>query len=63
MLTITKYGSSTQNWVRENAANWPTIAACVAATLSRNRWVQAVALIVILSVWVWYFVTLQSALS
>lgn len=63
MVTIWMYGSGTQNWVGENAANWPTIVACFAATVSRNRWVQASALIVILAVWVWYFVTLQSALT
>jgi hypothetical protein len=63
MVTIWMYGSGTQNWVGENVANWPTIAACLAATVSRNRWVQALALVVILAVWVWYFVTLQSALT
>ncbi|HVU29104.1 MAG TPA: hypothetical protein VHE36_01775 [Sphingomicrobium sp.] len=63
MLTIHLYGAGTQNWVGENAANWPTIAASLAATISRNRWVQAGAILVILLVWTWYFATLQSALS
>jgi hypothetical protein len=63
MLTIAIYGSGTQHWVAENDANWPTIAASAAATVSRNRWVQAAALLVILAVWVWYFVTLQGALQ
>jgi uncharacterized membrane protein len=63
MLTIYMYGSGTKNWLAENDANWPTIAACLAATISLNRWVQSAALLVITATWVWYFVTLQSALS
>ena len=63
MLTIQMYGSGTQNWVAENAANWPTIAACIAATVSRNRWVQGIAIVVICAVWIWYFANLQGALS
>jgi hypothetical protein len=49
MLTIYVYGAGIKNWVAENAADWPTIAACVAATVARNRWVQSAALIVILA--------------
>lgn len=63
MLTIFMYGSGTQHWVAENDANWPTIAASAAATVSRNRWVQGVALAVIMAVWAWYFANLQGALN
>lgn len=63
ILTIAMYGSGTQNWVGENEANWPTIAACLAAMLFRSRWVQVAAIIVIDGVWVWYFATLQGTLS
>jgi hypothetical protein len=63
MLTIHMYGAATQNWVAENEANWPTIVAALAATVTRNRWVQIAALVVIMAVWVWYFATLQGALS
>ena len=62
ILTIYLYGSGTQNWEAENAANWPTIAASLAATLTRNRWVQAAAILVIVVVWLWYFARLQGAL-
>lgn len=63
MLTIFMYGSATQNWVAENEANWPTIAACLAATVTKNRFVQGASILVIDLVWIWYFVNLQNALS
>ena len=63
MLTIALYGSGTQNWISENDANWPTIVACLTATFIRARWVQVISIVVIDGVWIWYFATLQGALS
>ncbi|HEX6783585.1 MAG TPA: hypothetical protein VF098_02870 [Sphingomicrobium sp.] len=63
MGTIFMYGSTTENWVAENKANWPTLAAAIAAVVSGKRWVQATSIVVIDVVWIWYFVTLQSALT
>jgi hypothetical protein len=37
--------------------------ASVAAALTSNRWVHAIAITIILLLWVPYFVTLQGALS
>jgi hypothetical protein len=56
------YGSVAQSWVSENKSNWPTLAAALAATLSKNRWVQTAAVLVVYAVWIWYFATLQGAL-
>lgn len=61
--TVFLYGSASQNWIASNQASWPTLAACVAAAVTRNRWVQAAALWVIMAMWMWYFATLQSALQ
>lgn len=61
--TVFLYGSSSQNWIASNEASWPTLAASLAAAMTGNRWVQAAALIVIMAMWVWYYVTLQSALA
>jgi hypothetical protein len=63
IATVFLYGSSSQNWIASNEASWPTLAASVAATITGNRWVQSVALLVILAMWVWYFATLESALA
>ncbi len=57
------YGSASQNWIASNWATWPMLAASLAAALTSNRWVQSGAIIVILGMWVWYFATLQGALS
>jgi len=57
------YGSSSQNWIASNWATWPSLAAAVAAAIFPHRWVQSVAILVILAMWVWYFATLQGALS
>lgn len=62
IATVFLYGSDSQNWVSSNYASWPTLAASAAAALFKARWVQGVALFVILAMWVWYFSTLQSAL-
>lgn len=61
--TVLLYGSTTQNWVATNWATLPTMAASVAAASTNNRWVQSVALAVIMILWIWYFATLQGALS
>ena len=61
--TVFLYGSTSQNWVASNWATAPTLVASVAAALTSNRWVQAVAIAVIMLLWVPYFVTLQGALS
>lgn len=63
ILTVYLYGSATKYWVAENASNWPVLAAGLAATLSGRRWVQIGAVMVVMAVWVWYFATLQGALS
>jgi hypothetical protein len=63
IATVFLYGSSSQNWIASNEASWPTLAAGAAATLLGNRWVQATALFVILAMWVWYYATLQGALT
>ena len=61
--TVFLYGSASQNWTASNLATLPTLVASVAAALTNNRWVQSVALLVILLVWGWYFATLQGALT
>lgn len=61
--TVFLYGSSSANWIASNEASWPTLAASLAAALTGNRWVQALALVVTMAMWVWYFATLQSALA
>ena len=61
--TVFLYGSTSQNWVASNWATAPTLVASVAATLSSNRWVQTVAIAVIMLLWIPYFVSLQGALS
>ena len=57
------YGSTSQNWIASNLATWPMLAASAAAALSNNRWVQTGAILIIMIMWVWYFATLQGALS
>ena len=61
--TVFLYGAGTKDWFATNWATVPTLAAALAAAATKNRWVQAGALLVILPLWVWYFATLQSALS
>jgi hypothetical protein len=61
--TVFLYGSATQNWNATNLATVPTLVASVAAALTNNRWVQSAALLVIMLLWLWYFATLQGALS
>jgi hypothetical protein len=63
IATVFLYGSSSENWIASNDASWPTLAASLAAAISGNRWVQSAALFVIMTMWVWYFATLQSALA
>jgi hypothetical protein len=48
--TVFLYGSTSQNWIASNLATWPTLAASVAAALTRNRWVQSGAMLVFGSV-------------
>ena len=61
--TVLLYGSTSQNWVASNWATAPTLVASVAAAVTSNRWVQAVAIGVIVLLWIPYFVTFQGALS
>ena len=61
--TVFLYGSASQNWVASNEASWPTLVASLAAAITSNRWVQAAALLVIMTMWIWYYATLQSALT
>jgi hypothetical protein len=61
--TVFLYGSTSQNWVSSNLATVPTMVASVAAASTNNRWVQWTAMTVIMLLWVWYFATLQGALS
>lgn len=60
--TVFLYGASTQNWIATNWATLPSMAAAVAAAATGNRWVHAIAIIVILLMWGWYFASLQGAL-
>lgn len=61
--TVFLYGAASQNWLSSNFATLPTLVASLAATITMNRWVQSAALMVILTMWVWYFATLQGALT
>jgi hypothetical protein len=61
--TVFLYGSTSQNWVSSNFATVPTMVASVAAASTNNRWIQWAAMTVIMLLWVWYFATLQGALS
>ena len=61
--TVFLYGSTAQNWTATNLATLPTMVAGIAAASTSNRWVQSVAMAVIMLMWAWYFATLQGALS
>ena len=61
--TVFLYGSASQNWISSNLATVPTLVVSVAAAVTNNRWIQGGAIVVILLMWAWYFVTLQGALS
>jgi len=61
--TVFLYGAGTKDWFATNWATLPTLVAALAAATTNNRWVQAGALLVIMPLWVWYFATLQSALT
>jgi len=61
--TVFLYGSTSENWVASNLDTWPMLVASVAAAITSNRWVQSTAMLVIMLMWVWYFATLQGALS
>lgn len=61
--TVFLYGSASQNWIASNWATAPTMVTSVAAALTSNRLVHAIAITVILLLWVPYFLTLQGALS
>jgi len=63
IATVFLYGSTSQNWVASNWATAPTLVASVAAALTSNRWVQCVAIAVIVLLWIPYFMSLQGALS
>ena len=63
ILMTYSYGATAEGWLAENIVNWPFLAASVAAAVFPNRWVQTVAVSVILATWVWFFATLQSALT
>ena len=61
--TVFLYGAGTRDWFATNWATVPTLVASLAAAATNNRWVQGGALLVIDSLWIWYFATLQGALS
>lgn len=61
--TVFLYGSTTQNWFATNWATLPSMVASVAAASTNNRWVHTAAMAVIMLMWVWYFASLQGALS
>jgi hypothetical protein len=61
--TVFLYGATSQNWIATNWATLPTMAASIAAACTSNRWVHSIAIAVILLLWVWYFATLQAALT
>lgn len=61
--TVFLYGSASQNWLASNWATVPTLLASAVAAVTSNRWFQAMAIAVILLLWLPYFVTLQGALS
>ena len=61
--TVFLYGSTSQNWMDSNLATLPTMVASIGAASTNNRWVQSAAMAVIMLMWVWYFATLQGALS
>ena len=50
-------------WNKQNLAVLPMIAIALAAIFLRARWVQIAAPLALMAVWVYYFVTLQSALK
>ncbi|MDB5677497.1 hypothetical protein [Sphingomonas bacterium] len=51
-------------WVTQNYAVVPmALASLAAAVFASIRWVQTVAIVVIVAMWVWYFVALQPAMT
>jgi len=60
---VTGATSSAGSWVSQNAAIIPMAIAAIAGGMLPNRRVQAVAVLVVLAMWVWYFWTLQGALT
>lgn len=63
MGTVFLYGSTSQNWLASNWATAPMLVASIVAAMTSNARVQAIAILVIMLLWVPYFVTLQGALS
>jgi hypothetical protein len=63
MLLTYLYSGTAEAWLAESATTWLFLACAIAATLFRNRWVQAIALIVSLAAWAWLFSTLQAPLT
>jgi hypothetical protein len=61
--TVFLYGATAQNWFATNWATLPSMAASLGAAGTNNRWVHSAALLVIMLMWVWYFASLQGALS
>jgi hypothetical protein len=56
-------GEATE-WLTQNMALWPMLAACLgAAFFRRNRLVQAAAVIILAGLWLWFFARLQNPLT
>lgn len=50
-------------WERQNLAVLPLLVVVLAAAIFRARWVQVAAPFVVSAIWIFYFTTLQGALS
>jgi hypothetical protein len=57
-------GQAGSQWPAQNLVIIPmTLATATAAIFIRNAWVQAIALVIQIGGWIWYFTALQTALS
>jgi hypothetical protein len=57
-------GQAGSQWSAQNLAIIPmTLATAAAAIFIRNSWIQALALVIQISGWIWYFTALQTSLS
>lgn len=58
------FSSEAREWLTQNIALWPMLAACLApAVFRRNRLVQTAAVIALAGLWLWLFVALQNPLT
>jgi hypothetical protein len=56
-------GYSVSDYLTQNLAVIPLIAIALTATIFRNRWVQVTAPFLLMGIWIYYFIDLQSALK